>query len=97
MAERASSQGYLLISRPIPGSIPSDIKSFSVLKSDRGSGSGCGSVGREVASNTRCLWFEYSHQQNFMINNLNMGHYFRRFHITIELQIAKSISVVVRV
>ena len=29
-------------------------------------GSGCGSVGRAVASNTRGPWFESSHRQNFI-------------------------------
>ena len=29
-------------------------------------GSGCGSVGRAVDSDTRGLWFESSHQQNFI-------------------------------
>ena len=28
-------------------------------------GRGCGSVGREVAYDTRGLWFEYSDRQNF--------------------------------
>ena len=30
-------------------------------------GSGCGSVDRAVASNTRGLWFKSSHQQNFIL------------------------------
>ena len=29
-------------------------------------GSGCGSVGRAVASNTRGLWFESSHRPKFI-------------------------------
>ena len=32
------------------------------------SGSGCGSVGRAVASNSRCPWFEFSHQQDFILS-----------------------------
>ena len=32
-------------------------------------GSGCGSVGRAVASNTRSPWFESSHQQIFIQNS----------------------------
>ena len=31
-------------------------------------GSGCGSVGRVVASNTRDPWFESSHRQKFILN-----------------------------
>ena len=31
-------------------------------------GSGCGSVGRAVASDTRGPWFESSHRQNFISN-----------------------------
>ena len=31
-------------------------------------GSGCGSVGRVVASNTRGPRIEYSHRQNFIMN-----------------------------
>ena len=31
-------------------------------------GSGCGSVGRAVASDSRGLWFESSHRQKFMLN-----------------------------
>ena len=31
-------------------------------------GSGCNAVGRAVASDTRCLWFESSHWQTFIFN-----------------------------
>ena len=31
-------------------------------------GSGCGSVGRAVASNTRGPWFKSSRRQNFIMN-----------------------------
>ena len=34
-------------------------------------GSGCGSVGRAVASDTRDLWFESRHQQNFIYKLYN--------------------------
>ena len=35
-------------------------------------GSGCGSVGRAVASDTRGLWFESSHWQNLYIYIVNL-------------------------
>ena len=36
-------------------------------------GSGCGSVGRAVAPDTRGPRFESSHQQNFIMNMLNVN------------------------
>ena len=43
-------------------------KSLSSVTNQRGSllGSGCGSVGRAVASDTRCPRFESSHRQKFI-------------------------------
>ena len=34
-------------------------------------GSGCGSVGRAVASDTRDPWFESRHRQNFIYQSYN--------------------------
>ena len=41
---------------------------FFNLKNLLAMGSGCGSVGRAVASNSRGPWFEFSHQQTFILN-----------------------------
>ena len=44
-------------------SCPKSLKSFFTLYYHVSWGSGCESVGRAVASNTRYLQFEYSHRQ----------------------------------
>ena len=41
-------------------------------------GSGCGSVGRAVASNTRGLWFESSHRPKFIRTKLGGGNSWRK-------------------
>ena len=50
----------------------SELPNQSVKKSAAAVGSGCGSVGRAVSSDTRCPRFESSHQQKF-IYTLNIS------------------------